>query len=182
MKTKALKNTGKGMKMLCLALLLSVTFIWGYGIIVTDDALTGSMGVFTMLAGRFLLAAFLLFVLRACLFKTKQYARFTKKEIAAGALVGTLNFLGFFFQSVGLLYTDTAKSGMLTGGYVIVVPVVYCILRKKISVEASSQRRRLSRGNVFPVRPQRRGRKFQPRRRFHYAVRGILCRTDHFGG
>ena len=131
MKTKALKNTGKGMKMLCLALLLSVTFIWGYGIIVTDDALTGSMGVFTMLAGRFLLAAFLLFVLRACLFKTKQYARFTKKEIAAGALVGTLNFLGFFFQSVGLLYTDTAKSGMLTGGYVIVVPVVYCILRKK---------------------------------------------------
>ena len=131
MKAKALKNTGKGMKMLCLALLLSVTFIWGYGIIVTDDALTGSMGVFTMLAGRFLLAAFLLFVLRACLFKTKQYARFTKKEIAAGALVGTLNFLGFFFQSVGLLYTDTAKSGMLTGGYVIVVPVVYCILRKK---------------------------------------------------
>ena len=131
MKTKALKNTGKGMKMLCLALLLSVTFIWGYGIIVTDDALTGSMGVFTMLAGRFLLAAFLLFVLRACLFKTKQYARFTKKEIAAGALVGTLNFLGFFFQSVGLLYTDTAKSGMLTGGYVIVVPVVYCILPKK---------------------------------------------------
>ena len=53
---------------------------------------------------------------------------------------------------------------------------------QKISVEASSQRRRLSRGNVFPVRPQRRGRKFQPRRRFHYAVRGILCRTDHFGG
>lgn len=128
---KVFKNTGRGRKALCFALLLSVTFIWGYGIIVTDDALTGSMGVFTILAGRFLLAAVILLLLRACLFKTKQYARFAKKEIAAGALVGTLNFLGFFFQSVGLLYTDTAKSGMLTGGYVIVVPVVYCVLRKK---------------------------------------------------
>ncbi len=118
------------MKALFIGLLLSVTMIWGYGIIVTDDAL-GSMQVFTMLAGRFLLAAVVLFLARLCLKKTKQYARFSKKEVWAGILVGIVNFFGFFFQSIGLLYTDTAKSGMLTGAYVILVPVVYCVLRKK---------------------------------------------------
>lgn len=46
-------KTGRGLKFLCIGLLLSVTLIWGYGIIATDEALTGSMGVFTMLAGRF---------------------------------------------------------------------------------------------------------------------------------
>lgn len=125
------KITENGMKVFCILLLLSVTVIWGYGLIATDDALTGSMGVCTMLAGRFLLAAVVLFFVRACLFKTKNYARFKKKEVAMGALVGTLNFFGFFFQSLGLLYTDTAKSGMLTGGYVIFVPVIYCVLRRK---------------------------------------------------
>lgn len=128
---KPFGNSGKAMKGICIALLLSVTCIWGYGIIATDDALAGNMGAFTMLAGRFLLAAVILFVLRLCLFKTRQYAPFNKKEVAAGLLVGAVNFFGFFFQSIGLLYTNTAKSGMLTGGYVIIVPVLYCIFRKK---------------------------------------------------
>lgn len=124
-------KTGRGLKFLCIGLLLSVTLIWGYGIIATDEALTGSMGVFTMLAGRFLLAAVILFVLRLCLFRTKGYTKIAKRELWAGIAVGTVNFCGFVFQSVGLLYTDTAKSGMLTGAYVVFVPVIYCVLRKK---------------------------------------------------
>lgn len=124
-------KTGRGLKFLCIGLLLSVTLIWGCGIIATDEALTGSMGVFTMLAGRFLLAAVILFVLRLCLFRTKGYTKIAKRELWAGIAVGTVNFCGFVFQSVGLLYTDTAKSGMLTGAYVVFVPVIYCVLRKK---------------------------------------------------
>ena len=133
---KLFDRNGKGIKILCIGLLLSVTLIWGYGIIATDDVLVGNMGVFTLLAGRFLLAAALLFGLRLCLRKTKRYARITKREAKAGILVGVVNFCGFLFQSWGLLYTDTAKSGMLTGAYVIFVPVVYCFLRKKFQWRA----------------------------------------------
>lgn len=133
---KLFDKNGKGIKILCIGLLLSVTLIWGYGIIATDDVLVGNMGVFTLLAGRFLLAAALLFGLRLCLRKTKRYARITKREAKAGILVGVVNFCGFLFQSWGLLYTDTAKSGMLTGAYVIFVPVVYCFLRKKFQWRA----------------------------------------------
>lgn len=128
---KVTDKTGRGLKFLCIGLLLSVTLIWGYGIIATDDALTGSMGIFTMLAVRFLLAAGILFVLRLCLFRTKGYSKIGKKEVWTGIIVGAVNFCGFAFQSEGLLYTDTAKSGMLTGAYVIFVPIIYCVLRKK---------------------------------------------------
>ena len=89
---KLFDKNGKGIKILCIGLLLSVTLIWGYGIIATDDVLVGNMGVFTLLAGRFLLAAALLFGLRLCLRKTKRYARITKREAKAGILVGVVNF------------------------------------------------------------------------------------------
>lgn len=129
---ETLKKPGRfSGKALCVGLLLSVTVVWGYGIVVTDDALTGGLGVFSMLAGRFILAGAVLFAVRFCLRGTKVYKKFTKKELSAGVLTGTMNFFGFFFQAAGLLYTNTAKSGMLTGAYVIVVPVVYCILRRK---------------------------------------------------
>lgn len=132
---KAFRGTGRATKALCIALLLIVTLVWGYGLIVSDDALTGGMGVFTMLAGRFLSAAVVLFFVRACLFGRKCYARFTAKEAGVGMLIGATNFLGFLFQSAGLLYTDTARSGMLTGGYVIFVPLVCCVLKRKFRLK-----------------------------------------------
>lgn len=39
-------KTGRGLKFLCIGLLLSVTLIWGCGIIATDEALTGKHGCF----------------------------------------------------------------------------------------------------------------------------------------
>lgn len=128
-------NKERAIRVACVALLLCVTAVWGFGIIVTDVALKGDMGVCTMLAGRFSLAAVVLFFVRLCLKKTKYYRPLTKTDIAAGAIVGIVNFFGFFSQSVGLLYTDTAKSGMLTGVYVVLVPVVHCVSHKKFRLK-----------------------------------------------
>ncbi|MFQ7078843.1 MAG: DMT family transporter [Christensenellaceae bacterium] len=105
----------------------------GYGIIATDDVLVGNMGCLPCLRA-FLLAAASCSVC-GCACETKRYA-YHQEEAKAGILVGVVNFCGFFVSVVGALYTDTAKSGMLTGAYVIFVPVVYCFLRKKFQWRA----------------------------------------------
>jgi drug/metabolite transporter (DMT)-like permease len=79
-------------RVVCVILLLCVTVVWGFGIIVTDVALKGGMGVFTMLAGRFALAAGILLIVRLFVKRTKYFHKFSKSDIVAGIVVGVVNF------------------------------------------------------------------------------------------
>ena len=44
--------------------------------------------------------------------------------VKGGAFVGAANFLGFFLQTVGLVYTTPAKSGFITSLFILFVPFV----------------------------------------------------------
>lgn len=121
-------------KLFYILLLVTVPVVWGYGFVVTDDALTSGVGAWGILAFRFLLAAAVLFVFRAFFPKSAEYkGKFTRRDWLWGAIVGTVNFFGFFLQTVGLQYTDPARGGMLTGTYVVIVPIVCLILYKKFN-------------------------------------------------
>ncbi len=121
-------------KWLYILLLSFVPVIWGYGFIATDDALIGGAGPYSVLAGRFLLAGFFLILARLCLGKKRN--KFQKSEWVWGTILGGVNFLGFLFQTVGLRTTDPGRGGMLTGTYVVLVPVISCFLSKKFEKKA----------------------------------------------
>lgn len=135
-----MKKTGAGKKRMnefpkfvYILLLLSVAVVWGYGFVAVDNSLESGIGSFGLLAFRFWTAAGVIFLFRAFLPKGEIKSKITKKEIWLGAVCGVVNFLGFFFQTVGLRYTDPARSGMLTATYVIVVPLVCSVIYKKFS-------------------------------------------------
>lgn len=55
----------------------------------------------------------------------------TRNVIAPGALLGTLVFLGYWAQTRGLLFISPSRSALLTGLYVVMVPFVELVLRRK---------------------------------------------------
>lgn len=69
---------------------------------------------------RFLAAAIILSVI--CL--TVNRSRPSKETLLAGMALGSFLFLGYGFQTVGLLYTTSTKAGFITGLSVIIVPLL----------------------------------------------------------
>lgn len=109
------------------SLLLVTAIIWGSGFVVTDIALK-YLTAYQVMAGRFLLAAFLLLVLFG--YKLKKI---TKSVIWKGIVLGTIIYIAFALQTVGLQYTTPSKNAFLTAVNVIIVPIItYAIYKRRI--------------------------------------------------
>lgn len=110
--------------------LIMVTVVWGGGFVASDMALD-SMRPFQIMTVRFLLAAVLM-----GLISIRALKGITKKEIGAGALMGTALFVGFALQTIGLQYTTPSKNAFLTALNVVIVPfIAFLILKKKIGIK-----------------------------------------------
>ena len=58
----------------------------------------------------------------------------TKGGEIEGIIAGFLLFIGYYFQTVGLKFTTPADSGIITGLYVVIVPLLsYVYLKSKVS-------------------------------------------------
>lgn len=105
--------------------LLVMAFIWGSGFIVTKnglDALSGTQLIFT----RFIIAAVTLFIINF-----KKLNLITKKTVMKSAVIGFVLFLGFTFQTYGLVQTSAGKSAFLTAVYVAIVPFITMFVGKQ---------------------------------------------------
>lgn len=141
-------------KIVYILLLATVPVIWGFGFVVTDDALASGAGTCGILAVRFLFAAALLSLFRISLPETSENkAKFTRRDWLWGAIVGAVNFFGFFLQTCGLQYTDPARGGMLTGTYVVLVPIVCLVLYKKFNFRSVANAVVFFIGMLFLVNP-----------------------------
>lgn len=108
-------------------MLLVTAFVWGSGFVVTAIALD-YLTPFQVMAGRFILASIILSLLFAYKFKS-----FTKAIVWKGAILGTILFIGFALQTVGLQFTTPSKNAFLTAVNVVIVPVIaYFIFKRKI--------------------------------------------------
>ena len=112
------QNIGNGM-------LWITAIIWGSGFVVTDIALQ-YLTPYQLLAGRFVLATFLLIVLFGFKLKTLN-----KSLVWKGAILGMFLFLGFVLQTVGLQYTTPSKNAFLTAVNVVIVPIIAYLLYKR---------------------------------------------------
>ncbi len=107
-----------------LALLL-VTVGWGASFILTKNALA-DLPTFNFLAIRFLLA----FALGLAMFAGRLKA-LNKKTLVSSGIVGTVLFLGYALQTIGLHHTTTSKSAFITGFSVVLVPLITALFLKK---------------------------------------------------
>lgn len=117
------------------AILILVTLIWGATFVIIKVALN-DISPMTFVATRFLIASIILFP-----FYLKIRKRFNKTITLSGILLGTMFFLGFATQTIGLKYTSATKSGFITGTFVIFTPIFQLLFEKK----------RPSKGNLFGV-------------------------------
>ncbi|WCN38524.1 DMT family transporter [Aneurinibacillus uraniidurans] len=111
------------------SILLTVTFIWGATFVVVQNAIA-VLPPLTFNAVRFFMAAVFLFGFLLVFYRS-QLAQINARLLGAGILLGIWLFLGYAFQTVGLLYTTSAKAGFITGLSVVLVPMFALLILKQ---------------------------------------------------
>ena len=107
------------------ASLLFIAIIWGSTFIITKQAIE-NIPVFSFLTLRFAVASVLLLII--CFPRIKHI---TFQTILDGTILGSVLFLTYAFQTVGLKYTQASVTAFITGLYVVFVPVLSLIILKK---------------------------------------------------
>src|ERR1700693_3266686 len=109
--------------------LLFCSLVWGGTFIVVKDVLA-DVSIFTYIAVRFALAAFVM----AILF-WKSLRELNRHTISAGIQIGLFMFGGYAFQTTGLKFTTASKAAFITGSSVVLVPVFLAAFgRRRIKV------------------------------------------------
>jgi drug/metabolite transporter (DMT)-like permease len=113
--------------------LLLVAFVWGTTFVIVQKAIA-FLEPYSFNTVRFFIAAILLLFI-IYFFKRTSFKNFKNKNLLkSGTLLGFWLFLGYGFQTVGLLYTTSSKAGFITGLSVILVPLFsYALLKQKLN-------------------------------------------------
>ncbi|MDX1808505.1 MAG: DMT family transporter [Sulfurospirillaceae bacterium] len=106
-------------------LLLLVALAWGSTFFIVQDAIRETP-VYVFLFWRFLFAAILM-----SLISYKKLILIDRQILKAGILLGIFMFLGFAFQTFGLLFTYSSTVAFVTGLNVIIVPLLLFMIFKK---------------------------------------------------
>lgn len=107
--------------------LFIVTAIWGTTFVVVQDSLA-SWSPMLLLAGRFGLSTLIFVPIVARLFAKRAISA---KTFRTGALLGTLMFLAYAFQTVGLAYTTSSRAAFINSTCTLMVPILGWLLFKK---------------------------------------------------
>jgi drug/metabolite transporter (DMT)-like permease len=108
--------------------LLIVAMMWGCTFLIVQHAVR----VLPPLAFngiRFIGAAILLALIITCFYRS-QWRLISPGMLLHSCLLGLFLFMGYAFQTVGLLYTTTSNTGFITGLSVVLVPFLALVLLK----------------------------------------------------
>ncbi|MBQ2789039.1 MAG: DMT family transporter [Thermoguttaceae bacterium] len=111
-----------------LFLFFLTTVVWGFGFLVVKNLTNRETPVYFILTGRFVLGFATLLFCR----KLAKSPKLSAKEARRGAICGTALFAAFAAQTWGTTLTTPAKNGMLTGTYVLFVPLFLTAMERKI--------------------------------------------------
>ena len=107
--------------------------VWGLSLVVAYDLLGTGIPPFLLIAVTYGIGALTLLAAKAAYRPTPAVSR---GELKCGVVVGILIFAAFGLQTVGLVYTTPAKSGLLTVLYVLFVPIIASVILKRLSVRS----------------------------------------------
>lgn len=112
--------------------LLLVAMMWGCTFLIVQHAVQ-VLPPMAFNSIRFIGAGLLLSIITT-LFYRDQWRQITRKMLLHGCLLGLFLFIGYAFQTVGLLYTTTSNTGFITGLSVVIVPFLsYFLLKHSLS-------------------------------------------------
>lgn len=110
-------------------IIASVSVIWGIGFPMTRFALNGGISAGALMSVRFLLGgALMLIILRA------RRVRLVRQGLIDGAWLGLFLAILFWAQTDGMRFTTTAKSGFITGLYVIFTPLIAVAVGQRVKL------------------------------------------------
>ncbi|WP_079509487.1 DMT family transporter [Mesobacillus jeotgali] len=109
--------------------LLFVALIWGATFVLVQNAIS-FLEPLSFNAVRFTIAAILL-GLWLIIFERHQLQKLDRKLILSGIMLGIWLFIGYAFQTLGLLYTTSSKAGFITGLSVVLVPLLMIAILKQ---------------------------------------------------
>lgn len=113
--------------------LLLVAFVWGTTFVIVQRAIA-FLEPYSFNTVRFSLAGLILLLI-ICIYKRESFIEFKNDNLLkSGMILGFWLFLGYGFQTVGLLYTTSSKAGFITGLSVVLVPLFsYLFLKNKLN-------------------------------------------------
>lgn len=115
--------------------LLFVALIWGATFVIVQNAIS-FLEPLSFNGVRFAIAALILGIW-LLLFERKQLQAYDRDLLFAGIILGFWLFIGYAFQTLGLLYTSSSKAAFITGLSVIMVPLFSIILfQKRLAMNA----------------------------------------------
>lgn len=106
--------------------LITAGLIWGFGFVVNKYVLDYGWHESQLLFVRFFTATIAMFVIYfKKIFKADWYT------VKWGLILGVFLFLGFYLQTWGLANTTASKNALITGGYIIMMPLIIYIFERK---------------------------------------------------
>ncbi len=103
--------------------------IWGSTFPIIKIALNYA-SPYIFLSLRFIIGSAIFFIV----FRSK-IIKVSKETVMFGLIIGIALFFGYYFQTVGLFYTTASHSGLITGLYVIIAPILAIfMLKEKINI------------------------------------------------
>jgi drug/metabolite transporter (DMT)-like permease len=114
-------------------ILLVTAAIWGFSFVAQKSGME-HIGPFTFNGVRFAIGSLSLIPLYLYLKRKKSYPihSINKKARLQGLYLGLVLFLAASLQQIGMIYTSAAKGGFITSLYVVLVPLFWAILGKRI--------------------------------------------------
>jgi drug/metabolite transporter (DMT)-like permease len=104
-----------------------VAFVWGSTFVLVKAALEDISPVL-FLALRFSIAT----VALGLLYVRRHGATITGRTWLGGIVTGAFLYTGYVFQTVGLRFTTPAKSGFITGMYIVLVPFFSALVYRNV--------------------------------------------------
>lgn len=109
-------------------LLLFIAFVWGATFVIVQKVIE-AIPPLTFNSIRFFLAGLAMLLIYKIYVKNKP--PFSWGSLFSGIVLGFCLFVGYSFQTIGLLYTTPAKAGFITGLSVVMVPLIGFLLFKR---------------------------------------------------
>ena len=110
-------------------LMLFAGLLWGGGFIAQETAMR-DIGPFTFVGVRFVIAALAVLPLVLLLERRSTQPALSARDAGTIIFTGLIFFTAMILQQIGLLATSVTNAGMLTGLYVVLVPIIAFVALK----------------------------------------------------
>ena len=110
-------------------LIASTALVWGFGFPMTRFALNSGISVGALMGLRFLVAG----IIFAVILRAKRIP-IVRRGLLDGLWLGLILAVIFWSQTDGMRFTTTAKSGFITGLYVLFTPLIAVVVGQRIKL------------------------------------------------